>query len=136
MKFTEMLVSEDTIQESEKWAKQDLINLIEEQEIDDEEIIEITEAVLEYVESINEIALDEKMSSQAKIKANKYRMKPSFKKADRLKKQCMEKNKDRIASSDGKLTCNTKGKVVKGMPKAKKKALLKARKKNASRIVD
>jgi len=134
--FREQITEMEDGQE-EFWAKEDLINLIRETVLDEDDLNEISELVLEIAEydMDDEDDIFEKMSNDAKRKAKKDRKKPAFKKAMRLKKKCMSINGDRVRKSDGKLTCSTSGKVVKGMSKADRRKLKKTRLKNKSKII-
>jgi len=143
----------------EVWTKQDLIDLINEEDLDFEDIQEITELITEIVEygefddmedadlesldydfdsqwaNENEEIVDEKMSPKAKKEAAKKRKKPAFKKAQRLKKKCMDKKGDTVRKSKGKIVCGTDGKTHKGMSRGDKRKLMKSRKKNKSKII-
>jgi len=158
--FRELIedAKEDYLDDNLNWTKQDLITLIQEQDLGDDDIQEITELVIDMVEysefedlsdeefedidwSIYESKseeydeLDEKMSPKAKKEAAKKRKKPAFKKAMRLKKKCMAKMGDKVRKSGGKLTCGTDGKLKKGMSKADRRKLMKSRKKNKNKII-
>lgn len=70
---------------------------------------------------------EKKMTSGEKKDAAKYAKTPAAKKAKKLKLKCIDKHGDQVKKSNGKLTCDSHGKVVKGMDKATKKAMVKAR---------
>ena len=83
------------------------------------------------LEEIIESVLDEKTMAPADAAAARKKAKlPAAKKAKKLKARCMGLHGDKIKKSKGKLTCDSKGKVVKGMDKKTKKLMAKARKKS------
>ena len=152
--------AQDYENEDRDWTKQDLIELIQEQDLDDDDISEITELVLEIVEygdfdgddfdpdnfdwdnydwddDIDDI--DERMSNKAKKEAAKKRRKPAFKRAMKKKLKCQKKFADKIKKSKKSgvpMVCNVKGKLVKGMNRAERRKLAKTRKKNKNKIIN
>jgi hypothetical protein len=152
--------AQDYENEDRDWTKQDLIELIQEQDLDDDDISEITELVLEIVEygdfdgddfdpdnfdwdnydwddDIDDI--DERMSNKAKKEAAKKRRKPAFKRAMKKKLKCQKKFADKIKKtkkSGVPMVCNVKGKLVKGMNRAERRKLAKTRKKNKNKIIN
>ena len=155
--FREIL-SESEVEIDENWTKEDLINLIQEEDLDQDDIAEITELVMDIVEwgefdnlSDEEIDsfdwdswdswenVEEKMSPMAKKEAAKKRRKPTFKKAQRLKKKCMAKHADKIKKTkDGNTpkVCDANGKIQTGMGRAERRKLAKTRKKNKNKIIN
>jgi hypothetical protein len=156
--FREIL--EDKSQDYDKdkdWNKQDLIELIQEQDLDDDDIAEITELVMDIIEygefddddfdadnfdwdsyDWDEEELDEKMTNAAKKDAAKKRKKPAFKRAMKKKRKCEAKYSEKIKktkNSGVSMVCNVKGKLVKGMTRAERRQLAKTRKKNKNRII-
>jgi len=159
--FREIL--EDKAQEYENndkdWTKQDLIELIQEQDLDDDDIAEITELVMEIVEygdfdgedfdhdnfdwdaydwDEDDDAISERMTAKAKKDAAKKRRKPAFKRAMKKKLKCQKKHADKIKKSKDSgvsMVCDVKGKLVKGMSRADKRKLAKTRKRNKNKIV-
>jgi len=121
--------------EENSWSKEDLISLIKEEEFIYEDIIDITELVLDMIDSNELTNTNEKMSPKAKKEAAIKRKKPAYKKAVKLKQKCMDKNGDKVKNSNGKLTCGSDGKLKKGMSKADRKSLMKSRLKNKNKIV-
>jgi len=143
--------------EDKDWGKQDLIELIQEQDLDEDDIAEITELVMEIIEygdfdaddfdadnfdwdgyDWDEDELDERMTNAAKKIAAKKRRKPAFKRAMKKKKKCEAKYAERIKKSKKSgvsMICNVKGKLVKGMTRADRRKLAKTRKKNKNRII-
>jgi len=155
--------AQDYENEDRDWTKQDLIELIQEQDLDDDDISEITELVLEIVEygdfdgddfdpdnfdwdnydwddDIDDIDdIDERMSNKAKKEAAKKRRKPAFKRAMKKKLKCQKKFADKIKKSKKSgvpMVCNVKGKLVKGMNRAERRKLAKTRKKNKNKIIN
>jgi len=138
--------------EEENWTKQDLINLIIEEDLDEFDIRDITDFVIEIVEENEENEedddfdddfddenIDEKMSNKAKKDAAKMRRKPAFKKAKRLKAKCKKKFSKKIANTkDASIpyVCGNDGKLHKGMKRTDRKALKKTRKRNKHKIIN
>jgi len=123
--FKEMANATEGI--NEEWTKSDLVALVE--GIHESEIGEVTNMIVEFIDSELETDLSEKkMSKEDKKDAKLYAKTSAFKKAKKLKAKCMEKNGDKVRNSNGKLTCGSDGKITKGMSKADKIAMAKARK--------
>jgi len=150
-KFREMII--EGVSAEEIWTKEDLIELIS--ELDEDDIAVVSNYVLEilsydYDYDWDEMEdtdwsqydydenIEEKMSIDSKRAAAKRRRKPTFKKAQRLKKKCMSKYGDKVrktANSGVPFVCSTDGKLHKGMKKADRRKLLKTRKKNKNKII-
>jgi len=151
--------AQDYENNDEDWTKQDLIELIQEQDLDADDIAEITELVMEIVEygdfdgddfNADDFDwdgydwddtddLDERMSNKAKKDAAKKRRKPAFKRAMKKKLKCQKKFAERIKKSKESgvsMVCNVKGKLVKGMTRADRRKLAKTRKKHKNRIIN
>jgi hypothetical protein len=157
--FREILEDKAQDYEDDKdWSKQDLIELIQEQDLDEDDIAEITELVMEIIEYGDfdgddfdgnnfdwdnydwdeDEELDEKMTNKAKREAAKKRRKPAFKKAMKKKKKCEAKYSEKIKKSKNSgvsMICNVKGKLVKGMTRTDRRKLAKTRKKNKGKII-
>jgi len=140
--FREMIEGKtrDYENEDKDWTKQDLIELIQEQDLDDDDIVEITELVMEIVEYDDfDEDLVERMSNKAKKDATKERRKPAFKRAMKKKLKCQRKFAEKIKKSkksDTPMVCNVKGKLVKGMNRAERRKLAKSRKSNKNKIIN
>lgn len=156
-KFREMLLENSEIEES--WSKEDLIQMIQEEDLDFEDIQEITELVMDIVDygefdsddfdhdnydwdnhqwDDEDDSIDEKMTNKAKKEAAKKRKKPKFKKAKRLKAKCMKKYGDKVRKtkdSGNPKVCGNDGKLHAGMKRAEKRKLAKTRKKNKNKII-
>ena len=156
-------VNEDKMDDYENddtpWTKADLIEMIQEQDLDADDIAEITELVMEIVEygdfdgedfdhdnfdwdaydwDEDDDAIGERMTAKAKKEAKKKRRKPAFKRAMKKKMKCQKKHADRIKQSKNSgvsMVCNVKGKLVKGMGRAEKRKLAKTRKRNKNKII-
>ena len=156
--FREMLEdkTQDYVNDDREWTKQDLIELIQEQDLDDDDIVEITELVMEIVEYGDfdgddfdwdnydwdddfDEELGERMSNKAKKDAAKKRRKPAFKRAMKKKLKCQKKFAEKIKKSKKSgvpMVCNVKGKLVKGMNRAERRKLAKTRKRNKNKIIN
>lgn len=160
-RFREMLLENSEIEES--WTKEDLIQMIQEEDLDNDDVQEITELVIDIIdygdfdaddfdadsydwdnhqwdewddESVEDI--DEKMTVKAKKDAAKRRKKPKFKKAKRLKDKCMKKHGAKVRKTKdaaNPMVCGTDGKLKKGMGRADKRKLAKTRKRNKNKII-
>ena len=115
-----------------KITSEDILEVL--QHLDEETLVNIAENIADCVvesEFDLEFDLDEKkMSAEAKKKAKKAAKSPAAKKAKKLKAKCMAKNGDKIKKSNGKLSCGSDGRLGKGMSKADKLKMTKARNKN------
>ena len=163
-KFREMIKEMDsTIGIDEQWTKEDLIELIKESDLDFDDIMEITDLVIDIIEygdyddmSDEELDnynwdaddynydwdeddfIDEKMSNKAKKMAARRRRKPAFKKIQRLRAKCMKKHGDvvrRTKDSNNPKVCGSDGKIHIGMGRAERRKLAKTRKKNKHKII-
>jgi len=161
-KYTKTFRSMIVEQEDENWSKEDLIQMIMEEDLTFEDIMEITELVEDIVEfgefddySEDELdsvdwdewddedcncdsSIDEKMTAAAKKTAAKKRRKPAFKKVKRLKAKCMKKYGDKIKktkNSANPKVCGSDGKLKTGMGRAGKRKLAKTRKRNKNKII-
>ena len=164
-KFREMIKEMDsTIGIDEQWTKEDLIELIKESDLDFDDIMEITDLVIDIIEygdyddmSDEELdnydwdaddydydwdddddSIDEKMSNKAKRMAARRRRKPAFKKIQRLRAKCMKKHGDvvrRTKDSNNPKVCGSDGKIHIGMGRAERRKLAKTRKKNKHKII-
>ncbi len=102
------------------------------------DMLEITELVLDIIEEDEEYRIEEKMSNQAKIKSRKLRKKPAFKKAKRLKQKCNKRFSDKIKKSKKQnipYVCGVDGKLHKGMSRKSRKKIKKRRKRNKNKII-
>lgn len=157
-KFREMLLENSEIEES--WSKEDLIQMIQEEDLDIEDIQEITELVIDIVD-FGEFTRDdfdydnydwdnhewdddeddsvyERMTNAAKKEAKKLRKKPKFKKAKRLKAKCMKKYGDKVRktkNSANPKVCGNDGKLHNGKSRKERRELVKTRKKNKNKII-
>ncbi len=161
--FREMLEdkAQDYENNDEDWTKQDLIELIQEQDLDDDDIAEITELVMEIIEYGEfddddfdpdnfdwdnydwdddfDKDLGERMSNKAKKDDAKKRRKPAFKRAMKKKLKCQKKFAEKIKKTKKSgipMVCNVKGKLVKGMNRAERRKLAKSRKRNKNKIIN
>lgn len=160
-KFREMI--KEGFDQEESWTKEDLIKLIQEEELNHDDIMEITDLVEDILEygayddlSDEELdnydwdtddydydwdddSVDEKMSNKAKKEAAKKRRKPAFKKIQRLKKKCMAKHGDKVRAtknSGNPKVCGSDGKLHTGKSRKERRQLAKARKKNKNKIIN
>jgi len=161
--FREMLEdkAQDYENNDEDWTKQDLIELIQEQDLDGDDIAEITELVMEIIEYGEfddddfdpdnfdwdnydwdddfDKDLGERMSNKAKKDDAKKRRKPAFKRAMKKKLKCQKKFAEKIKKTKKSgipMVCNVKGKLVKGMNRAERRKLAKSRKRNKNKIIN
>lgn len=155
--FREIL-SESEVEIDENWTKEDLIKLIQEEDLSQDDIEEITELVMDIVEwgEFNDLSdeeldffdwdswedsqenVEERMTSAAKKEAAKQRRKPAFKKAQRLKKKCMAKYADKIEKtkdSNAPKVCGNDGKLHTGKTRKERRELAKTRKRNKNKII-
>jgi len=135
-KIKSPLVSE----EQEAWTREDLHDIID--FLYEEDFEDAVEALIDFIDDEDledlEDELDkdvtEKMSASSKRDAAKGRRKASFKNKMRKKKKCLQKHGDTIKKSNGRKTCNVKGKLVKGMSRQDRKSMRKTRRKNKNKI--
>jgi len=132
----------ELIENEEIWTKQDLIDLIKEEDLSEDDISEITELIYDiaeynYYEFDNDLA--EKMSNSDLQKSARRRKTSSFKKIQLLKSKCLKKHKKQIdnsRNSQNRYICNSLGKLVKSkMSKEKRRQMRLTRKKNKNKII-
>jgi len=90
--------------------------------------------ILERIEHI-----EEKMSASSKRDAKRYRKKPKVKRTKKIKKRCQDRYKDKIKDSKNKnisWVCNSKGKLIKGWNKLKKRKLKLMRKRLKNKTIN